>query len=73
MLATPPRLSNLRTDWEFFRHLITERLTLNITFKATEDIEKAVKIYDNLSVSRNLVTSGRNVAYSSLPCQSTHC
>jgi hypothetical protein len=38
----PPRLSNRRTKWDFFRLLITERLTLNIPIETTEDIEEAV-------------------------------
>jgi hypothetical protein len=38
----PPRLSNRRTNWDFFRLLITERLTLNIPLKINEDIEEAV-------------------------------
>jgi hypothetical protein len=42
----PPRLSNRHTNWDFFRLLITERLTLNIPLKTTEDIEEAVKIFN---------------------------
>jgi hypothetical protein len=42
----PPHLNNRRTNWDFFRLLITERLTFNIPFKSTEDIEEAVKLFN---------------------------
>jgi hypothetical protein len=42
----PPRLSTQRTNWDFFR-LITERLTLNISLKSTEDMEEAVKLFND--------------------------
>jgi hypothetical protein len=37
------RLSNRHTNWDDFRHLINQRLTLNASIKTEEDIEAAVK------------------------------
>jgi hypothetical protein len=42
-----PNLSNRHTDWDDFRRLINERLTLNISFKTEKDIEAAVKFFNN--------------------------
>jgi hypothetical protein len=37
-----PSLSNRHRDWDDFRHLINQRLTLNVSFKTKEDTEAAV-------------------------------
>jgi hypothetical protein len=42
----PPHLSNRQTNWDLFRHLITERLTLKIPLKTPEDIEETVKLFN---------------------------
>jgi hypothetical protein len=34
-----PSLSNRHTKWDDFRHLINDRLTLNVSLKTEEDIE----------------------------------
>jgi hypothetical protein len=41
----PPRLSNKHTNLDYFKHLINERLLLQIPLKATDDIEEAVKFF----------------------------
>jgi hypothetical protein len=41
-----PSLKNKHTNWDDFRQLINERLTLNVFLKTEEDIEAAVKAYD---------------------------
>jgi hypothetical protein len=38
-----PSLSNKHTNWNDFRRLINERLTLTISFKTQEDSEETVK------------------------------
>jgi hypothetical protein len=38
-----PGLSNRHTNWDDFRHLFNERLTLNVSLKTEEDSEAAVK------------------------------
>jgi hypothetical protein len=43
----PHHLSNRQTNWDLFRHLITERLTLKIPLKTPEDIEEAVKLFND--------------------------
>jgi hypothetical protein len=40
-----PSLSNRHTNWDDFRHLINQRLSLNISLKTEEDIEAAVKFF----------------------------
>jgi hypothetical protein len=40
-----PSLSNRHTNWDDFRHLINNRVTLNISLKTEEDIEAAVKFF----------------------------
>jgi hypothetical protein len=40
-------LSNIHTNWDEFRQLINERLTLNISFKTEEDNEAGVKFFNN--------------------------
>jgi hypothetical protein len=40
----PPHSSNRQTNWDIFRLLITERLTLKIPLKTPEDIEDEVKL-----------------------------
>jgi hypothetical protein len=47
---TPLRLSNHRTNWNLFQHLITERLTLNIPLKTPADIEEAVKTFTDTTL-----------------------
>jgi hypothetical protein len=41
-----PSLSNRHTNWDDFRHLINQRLTLNVSLK-TEDIEAAAKFFND--------------------------
>jgi hypothetical protein len=40
-------LSNRHTNWDEFRHLINQRLTLNVSLKTEEDIEAAVKFFND--------------------------
>jgi hypothetical protein len=40
-----PSLSNRHTNWNDFRHLINERITLNVSLKTEEDIEAPVKFF----------------------------
>jgi hypothetical protein len=40
-----PSFSNIHTNWDDFRHLINERLTLNVSLKTEEDIGAAVKFF----------------------------
>jgi hypothetical protein len=42
-----PSLSNRHTNWDNFRHLINQRLTLNVSLKTEEDIEAAVKFFND--------------------------
>jgi hypothetical protein len=42
-----PSLSNRHTNWDDFRHLINQRLTLNVSLKTEEDIGAAVKFVDD--------------------------
>jgi hypothetical protein len=42
-----PSLSNRHTNWNDFRYLITERLTLNVSLKTEDDIEAAVKFFND--------------------------
>jgi hypothetical protein len=42
-----PSLSNRHTNWNHFRHLINQRLTLNVSFQPEEDIEAAVKFFND--------------------------
>jgi hypothetical protein len=42
-----PSLSNRHTNWDDFRGLINERLTLNVSLKTEEDTEAAVKFFSN--------------------------
>jgi hypothetical protein len=41
-----PRLCNRKTDWDAFRHLLNERLLLNIPPKTDSDIESAIKNFN---------------------------
>jgi hypothetical protein len=41
----PPSLSNRLTNYDYFKHLISERLLLQIPLKTTDDIEEAVKFF----------------------------
>jgi hypothetical protein len=43
----PSHLNNQQTNWDLFRHLITDRLTLKIPLKTPEDIEEAVKLFND--------------------------
>jgi hypothetical protein len=40
-------LSNTHTNWDDFRHIINQRLTLNVSLKTEEDIEAAVKFFSD--------------------------
>jgi hypothetical protein len=42
-----PRLSNRHTNWDDFRHLINLTLTSNDSIKTEEDIEAAVKFFND--------------------------
>jgi hypothetical protein len=42
-----PSLSNVLTNWDDFKQLINERLTLNISLKTEEDTEATVKFLNN--------------------------
>jgi hypothetical protein len=42
-----PRLSNRHKNWDDFRHLVNQRLTLNFSLKTEEDIEAAVKFFND--------------------------
>jgi hypothetical protein len=42
-----PHLSNLQTNWDLFRYLITNCLTLKIPLKTPEDNEEAVKLFND--------------------------
>jgi hypothetical protein len=42
-----PSLSNRHTNWDYFRHLINQRLTLNVPLRTEEDIEAAVKSFND--------------------------
>jgi hypothetical protein len=44
-----PRLNNRHTNWDDFRQLINERLTLNVSLKTEEDNEAAVKFFTEVS------------------------
>jgi hypothetical protein len=40
-------LNNRHTNWDDFRQLIKERLTLNVSLKTEEDIEAAIKFFND--------------------------
>jgi hypothetical protein len=42
-----PSLNNRHTNWDDFRQLIKEILTLNVSFKTEKDIEAAVKFIND--------------------------
>jgi hypothetical protein len=42
-----PGLSNRHTNWDYFRHLINEILTLNISLKTEEDIEASIRFFND--------------------------
>jgi hypothetical protein len=42
-----PMLNNRHTNWDDFRQRINERLTLNVSLKTEEDIEAAVKFFND--------------------------
>jgi hypothetical protein len=42
-----PSLSNRHTNLDNFRHLINQRLTLNVSLKTEENIEAAVKFFND--------------------------
>jgi hypothetical protein len=42
-----PSLSNRQTNWNDFRHLINQRLTLNASLKTEEDTEAAIKFFND--------------------------
>jgi hypothetical protein len=43
-----PSLSIRHTNWDDFRHLINQRLTLHVSLKTEEDIEEAAKFFDTI-------------------------
>jgi hypothetical protein len=47
-----PSLSNRHTKWDDFRHLISQRLTLNVSLTIEEDTEAAVKSSTYSTVGR---------------------
>jgi hypothetical protein len=42
-----PSLSNRHTNCDDFRHIVNERLTLNVSLKTKEDSEAAVKFFND--------------------------
>jgi hypothetical protein len=40
-------LSNIHTNWDDFRHLINQRLAINVSLETEEDTETAVKFFDD--------------------------
>jgi hypothetical protein len=42
-----PSLRNRHANWDYFRHLINQRLTLNVSLKTEEDTEAAVKFFND--------------------------
>jgi hypothetical protein len=42
-----PSLCNIHRSWDAFRHLINERLILNVPLKTEEEIEAAVKFFND--------------------------
>jgi hypothetical protein len=42
-----PILSNRHKNWDDFRRLVNERLTLNIPLKCKENIEKSARVYND--------------------------
>jgi hypothetical protein len=42
-----PGLNNRHTNWDDFRQLINEKFTLNVSLKTEEDIEAAVKFFND--------------------------
>jgi hypothetical protein len=42
-----PILSNMHTNWDDFKCLVSERLTLNIPLKPEEDNEAAAKFFND--------------------------
>jgi hypothetical protein len=45
-------LSNRHTNWDDFRCLVNDRLTLNISFKIEEDTEAAAKFFNDTVIER---------------------
>jgi hypothetical protein len=46
--APQPTLCNRKTNWDYFRHLITTNLTLHVPLKTEAEIEDAVKYFTDL-------------------------
>jgi hypothetical protein len=42
-----PNLRYRYTNWDDFRHLINQRLTLNVSLKTDRDVEAAVKFFND--------------------------
>jgi hypothetical protein len=42
-----PCLSNRYTNWDDFRHLVNEKLTLKVSLKTEENIQAAAKIFND--------------------------
>jgi hypothetical protein len=40
-------LSNRHTNWDDFRHIINQRVTLNVSLETVEDIEAAAKSFND--------------------------
>jgi hypothetical protein len=48
ILRVQPRLCNRVTDWDVFRHLLNERLLLNVPPKTDSDIQAAIKNFNDI-------------------------
>jgi hypothetical protein len=46
--APQPTLCNRKTNWDYFRHLITTNLTLHVPFKTEAQIADAVEYFTDL-------------------------
>jgi hypothetical protein len=44
-------LVNRKTDWDAFRHLLNERLLLNVHLETDSDIEAAIKNFNDIIVA----------------------
>jgi hypothetical protein len=45
--APPPRLCNSKTNWGYFRYLISTNLTLHVPLQTDSNIEDAVKYFND--------------------------
>jgi hypothetical protein len=46
--AHPPRLCNSKTNWDYFRNIISTNLTLHVSLKTDSQIEDAVKYFNDI-------------------------